>query len=242
LNLYEVKIWTALLSRGVSTAGELSDIANVPRSRSYDVLETLEKKGFVIMKIGKPIKYIAVPPEEALERVKKKLKNEAEEQEKALEELKGSDILEELNLLHTHGIETQDPSEMTGSIKGRDNIYDHMEYLLKNAKENVVIATTEDGFIRKASALFKQIKKAKERGVNITIAAPQSQNTKKAQETLSAYATIKDLKSTNTRFSVIDNKQITVMLTNDKETHPSYDVAVWMQSPYLAKTMLSAIN
>jgi len=53
LNTYEVKIWTALLSRGVSTAGELSDIANVPRSRSYDVLESLEKKGFVIMKPGK---------------------------------------------------------------------------------------------------------------------------------------------------------------------------------------------
>ena len=49
LNLYEVKIWTALLSRGVSTAGELSDIANVPRSRSYDVLESLEKKGFVVV-------------------------------------------------------------------------------------------------------------------------------------------------------------------------------------------------
>ena len=47
LNLYEVKIWTALLSRGVSTAGELSDIANVPRSRSYDVLESLEKKGLI---------------------------------------------------------------------------------------------------------------------------------------------------------------------------------------------------
>ena len=44
LNLYEVKLWAALLSRGVSTAGELSDIASVPRSRSYDVLESLEKK------------------------------------------------------------------------------------------------------------------------------------------------------------------------------------------------------
>ena len=33
LNLYEAKIWTALLSRGIATAGELSDIANVPRSR-----------------------------------------------------------------------------------------------------------------------------------------------------------------------------------------------------------------
>ena len=29
LNLYEVKVWTALLSRGVSTAGDLSDIADV---------------------------------------------------------------------------------------------------------------------------------------------------------------------------------------------------------------------
>ncbi|MBS3103087.1 hypothetical protein J4458_06625 [Candidatus Woesearchaeota archaeon] len=42
LNTYESKIWTALLSRGVSTAGELSDIANVPRSRSYDVLDARE--------------------------------------------------------------------------------------------------------------------------------------------------------------------------------------------------------
>ena len=44
LNSYEAKIWVALLSRGVSSAGELSDISNVPRSRSYDVLESLEKK------------------------------------------------------------------------------------------------------------------------------------------------------------------------------------------------------
>ncbi|HLC73609.1 MAG TPA: helix-turn-helix domain-containing protein, partial [Candidatus Nanoarchaeia archaeon] len=71
LNIYEVKIWTALLSRGISTAGELSDISEVPRSRSYDVLETLEKKGFVIMKLGKPIKYIAVKPEDIVSRIKK---------------------------------------------------------------------------------------------------------------------------------------------------------------------------
>ena len=70
LNEYEVKIWTALLSRGISSAGELSEISNVPRSRSYDVLETLEKKGFVMMKLGKPIKYMAIKPEEVVKRVK----------------------------------------------------------------------------------------------------------------------------------------------------------------------------
>ena len=92
LNIYEVKIWTALLSRGVSTAGELSDIANVPRSRSYDVLESLEKKGFIIMKIGKPIKYIAVPPEEVLEASKKMSKRRNEHVKHSLEELKKTDI------------------------------------------------------------------------------------------------------------------------------------------------------
>src|SRR5512144_1160844 len=89
LNSYEAKIWTALLSRGVSTAGELSDIANVPRSRSYDVLESLEKKGFAIAKVGKPIKYIAVPPNEVVERVKKNVHTDAKEQIDRLEQLKG---------------------------------------------------------------------------------------------------------------------------------------------------------
>src|SRR5512141_964500 len=95
LNLYDVKIWTALLSRGVSTAGELSDIAGVPRSRSYDILESLEKKGFIVMKIGKPIKYLAIPPEEVVDRVKKRISAQADEQGKVLDQLKGSDVLSE---------------------------------------------------------------------------------------------------------------------------------------------------
>ena len=73
LNTYESKLWTALLSRGISTAGELSDIANVPRSRSYDVLESLEKKGFVATKYEKPIKYLAIPPKGVLENIKKRI-------------------------------------------------------------------------------------------------------------------------------------------------------------------------
>jgi sugar-specific transcriptional regulator TrmB len=92
LNSYESKLWAALLSRGISTAGELSDIANVPRSRTYDVLESLEKKGFIIMKLGKPIKYIAVPPSEVLERVKKKVEEDAQTKADMLDNIK-NDIM-----------------------------------------------------------------------------------------------------------------------------------------------------
>src|SRR6056297_1626851 len=122
LNSYEAKIWAALLSRGVSTAGELSDIANVPRSRSYDILESLEKKGFIIMKIGKPIKYIAVSPEEVVDRVKKNVQTDAESKIAALKKLEDSDVLSELNLLHNKGVDMVDPTDVTGAIKGQDNI------------------------------------------------------------------------------------------------------------------------
>ena len=127
LNLYEVKIWTALLSRGVSTAGELSDIADVPRSRSYDVLESLEKKGFVVMKLGKPIKYLAVPPQEVLERVKKNVKEDAKNRIGRLEELKETEVIGELNALHSQGVELVDPADLSGSLRGRHNLYNHLE-------------------------------------------------------------------------------------------------------------------
>ena len=137
LNLYEVKIWSALLSRGVSTAGELSDIANVPRSRSYDVLESLEKKGFVIVKLGKPIKYIAVEPSEVLERVKKNVQNDAKANLKRLDDLKGTDVIQELNALHKQGVELVEPSDLSGSIRGRHNLYNHLELTIRDAEESV---------------------------------------------------------------------------------------------------------
>jgi len=118
LNLYEVKIWTALLSRGVSSAGELSDIGNVPRSRSYDVLESLEKKGFVVMKFGKPIKYMAVKPTEVVERVKKNMRIEAERKIKRLETIRNTEIVEELKSLYTQGVVLIEPSDLSGSLAG----------------------------------------------------------------------------------------------------------------------------
>jgi len=67
LNLYERKIYVSLLAKGVATAAEVSELATVPRSRSYDVLESLAEKGFVVVQPSKPIKYVALKPAEALE-------------------------------------------------------------------------------------------------------------------------------------------------------------------------------
>jgi len=236
LNLYEVKIWTALLSRGVSTAGELSDIANVPRSRSYDILESLEKKGFVVMKIGKPIKYIAVSPKEIVERVKKNVRIESDERIKRLEDLKSTDVVEELNNLHTQGIELVEPSDLSGSLKGRHNLYNHLELTIRGAEESVTIMTTTQGLIRKIEGLKPVFEQIKKRGVKIRICAPLTKDAIPAIKDLGNVAEIRHTDS-KARFTIVDKKELLFMINDDTEVHPTYDVGIWVNTPFFAAAL-----
>ncbi|HLD05512.1 MAG TPA: helix-turn-helix domain-containing protein, partial [Candidatus Nanoarchaeia archaeon] len=221
LNSYEAKIWTALLSRGVSTAGELSDIANVPRSRSYDILESLERKGFIVMKIGKPIQYLAISPSEVLERVKKKINEDAQKNIDQLDKVRSTEILNELNLLHKKGIELVEPFDITGAIKGRDNIYDHIELMIKDAQEEILLVTSEAGFIQKSQELNKALKKAHDRGIQIRIAAPLTKKAEKEIKVLTPFSKIRVTKGLNARFCIIDKKEIAFMLTDHPDIHPN---------------------
>ena len=236
LNLYEVKIWAALLSRGVSTAGELSDIANVPRSRSYDVLESLEKKGFVIMKLGKPIKYIAVPPEEVVERVKKNMRNDANDKVKRLDDLKNTEVLSELNSLHSQGVELVEPTDLSGSLRGRHNLYNHIELTIRNAEESVTIVTTTQGLMRKVEGLKPTLEALKKRGVKIRIAAPLTKECAAAVKDISDVAEVKnsDMKA---RFIVVDKKELIFMVLSDADVHPTYDVGIWVNTPFFAAAL-----
>jgi HTH-type transcriptional regulator, sugar sensing transcriptional regulator len=237
LNLYEVKLWAALLSRGVSTAGELSDIADVPRSRSYDILESLEKKGFVVMKLGKPIKYIAIPPTEVVDRVKKNMHAIALEKVKRLDSIKTSPLMSELNTLHSTGINLVDPADMTGCLRGRNNLYNHLDMLIKDAKKSVNIATTDKGFMRKVEGLRGTLERVKKKGVTIRIAAPLTNENKKIASSLKGVAEVKHNDKVNSRFVTVDGEHMVFMLLNDKEVHPSYDLGVWVKTPYFTSAM-----
>jgi sugar-specific transcriptional regulator TrmB len=241
LNSYEAKIWTALLSRGISTAGELSDISNVPRSRSYDVLEGLEKKGFIIMKIGKPIKYIAVNPSEVLERVKKITKEEAEKQVVALDEIKETDLFEQLNMLHNNGMDLVDPTELSASFKNRMNVYGHIESMIKSAEQSIVIMTTEDGLLRKAKNFKRALKKANERGVKIRILAPITSKSEEAASELSEVAEVRHVDSIKARLCIVDGKEIAFMLMDDS-VEASYDAGVWINTKFFCEALAVMFN
>jgi sugar-specific transcriptional regulator TrmB len=239
LNLYEAKVWTALLSRGVSTAGELSNISDVPRSRTYDILESLEKKGFIIMKVGKPIKFVALKPEEVVERVKKNLVTEAHEKSKRLEQLKKDDVLEELNNLFTTGVKFVEPSDLSGSLRGRQNMYNHLDMMIRSAEKSVTIVTTADGLNRKLEIHGPAFEKARKRGVDIKIAAPINEGNMHVAKELSKFADIRDTAGLglNGRFAIVDGEEVMFMLLDDKTVHPNYDVAVWISTEFFARAL-----
>ena len=237
LNLYEVKVWTALLSRGTSTAGELSNISDVPRSRTYDILESLEKKGFIIMKLGKPIKFVALKPEEVVERVKKNLMVDAKQKTQRLETLKGDEVLEELTGLFTKGIKFVEPSDLSGSLRGRQNLYNHLDMMIRDAEKTITLVTTAEGLSRKLEVLMPSLEKCKKRGVKIRIAAPIDNNNLKVAREFKKVAEVRNLEGIKARFVIIDGNQIMFMLLDDEKFHPNYDIGVWINTEFFSQAL-----
>ena len=229
LNIYEIKIWASLLSRGVAAASELAEISGVPRSRCYDVLESLEKKGFIIMKIGKPIKYIAVQPEAVVDRVKKRLEEEAEQQIEMVEKLAETDIFDELELLHKTGIKKVNVEDITDSVVGRNNVNRFIKDMLLRAKKSVTVVTNEEGLKNKV----KVLRKAKDSLARKKVKVKFYTNVHNANVDLGNIEVLST--KHDARFVNVDNEEIFfVMAAND----PEYHSGVWIKSPYF----VSAIN
>jgi len=240
LNLYERKLYAALLAQGTATAGTLSEIANVPRSRSYDVLESLAEKGFVVIQHAKPLRYVAIPPSEALERAKTRLKEKLETMLTRIEQFKGSDSLTELKSLYSKGVSLVEPADLSGSLKGRYALHQHLETMLKAAQKSIDIITTEEGLKEIGSSHLNLIQAASDRGIQIRIVAPVTNSNKDAAKAVGEHAAVKNLTASDskklpvTRMAVVDKQQVLMALTDDKKTHSSQDVAFWTSSSHFA--------
>ncbi|MBI2652882.1 hypothetical protein HYX00_05435 [Candidatus Woesearchaeota archaeon] len=231
LNIYEVKIWTALLSRGIASAGELADISGVPRSRCYDVLESLEKKGFIIMKIGKPIKYLAVNPDAILERVKKNIKEEADELTTQFESIKETDEFKEMELLHKTGVKHIDVSSISKSIVGRTDVNRHIKDMISKAKSSVVIVVNQENMERKIKLLKNFMPNFAKKGIKARFYAPQN------KIIIKKLINVEHVEyDANSSFVSIDGKEMLFMVSN-KDVAPDYEVAIWINSPFFVNAV-----
>ncbi|MBS3054340.1 MAG: hypothetical protein J4431_02275 [Candidatus Aenigmarchaeota archaeon] len=244
LNKYERNIWVALLSRGSATAGELAEISKVPRSRCYDVLESLSSKGFIMLQPGKPLKYVSLPPREALERAKSKIMDDAREAEVRMESLSKSESVKELEKLHRDNIKTVNADELTGALKGRPAMLQHLGTMMKKARKNVKLITTETGLNEIAEHHSSHIKKMSERGVTVQILAPIKEEHTEIVKSLGSYAQIKSLSGAENiekmmgRVCIVDGEEFVIGLTDDAKTHPTQDIAFWSQSNHVTSNFM----
>lgn len=246
LNMYERKIYSALLGRGVSTAGELSEMTNVPRSRAYDVLESLAEKGFAVIKSNQPMEYVSIPPQQAIENIKKQHRQELEQKLNRLDTFKDSEAVDELEDLYSQGLELVEPEEMSGSLKGSHQINQHMGTMFQDASESIKVVTSEKGLNDLHDNHADLLKEAREQGVNVRVLAPVTDENRESFEGLKEVADVRHLSSENDfdvpngRFAIIDNDALTMSMTHD-QVHQTQDTAFWSKSDHMAEEMMEPV-
>ncbi len=96
--------------------------------------------------------------------------------------------------------------------------------------------TTSQGFIRKIEGLKPTFEKLKKRGVKIKIAAPITKETIPALKEIQGIAEVRHTDN-KARFCLVDGKEIIFMVLNDNEVHPTYDVGIWVNTPFFASAL-----
>lgn len=229
LNVYETKVWLALLGKGVASAGEIAEISRVPRSRTYDVLETMEKKGFTIVKIGKPVKYIGVKPQIILERLKNDVRREAQERTDYLLKIKNTEEFWKLEELYKDGINPVSREELSLALKGKTNISNYLKEMLRNAKKEVIICGDAEE-VKSKTKLFQQtFKTLKNAGVKIKLALSGNSNLIKQIENELGIKIRKV--NFNTKFFIVDRKEILFYLSKNSEE----DLVIWLNSEFFVE-------
>ena len=234
LNIYETKVWLALLSKGISSAGEIAEISGVSRSSTYDVLESLEKRGFVIQKLGKPVKYIAVKPEVVIEKLKNNTTTHAEEKIKTLSNLKETTEYKELQELHKTGIEPIKNHELSTSIKGRSNLYLQMRSVMETAEKTIHLTSSTYELTSKMKMFKDTFAKLNKRKVDIKVMIGDSEeDAKKLSKKLGVEVKSKPI---HARFVIADKTELifTIKPTN---VHEDFDYGVWINSPFFTTSL-----
>jgi sugar-specific transcriptional regulator TrmB len=236
LNVYESKVWLALLGKGIASAGEIAEISRVPRSRTYDVLEGLEKKGFAIVKIGKPVKYIGVKPKIILERLKSNVVKEAQEKMNYLGKIKDTEDFMQLEELYKGEIDSIKGRDLSVALKGKSNIYSYLREIIYNADKEVIICTNAWEMNQKAR-LFQQILAfLSKQGIKFRIAlSGDALMIKEIEKKLKIK--IKNIKI-NARFFIIDRKEILFYLSENTNE----DLALWINSDFFAQAFASLFD
>ena len=133
LNAYEIDSYIVLLEGGQMTAMEISETAQVPYSKMYEVLNSLKEKGWIKNTESRPFKYYPVPPLEATRFTKLRLEDKYLNWENT--------VAENLQPLYEKRELVERPDMLI--LRGQQAVLNKLEEVLKKATMEIVIAAPE---------------------------------------------------------------------------------------------------
>ncbi|NLI74328.1 MAG: TrmB family transcriptional regulator [Euryarchaeota archaeon] len=147
---YESRAYIGLVMRSHGTAENIANVADIPRTSAYKVLESLLQREMVISQGGRPAVYYPVPPRE----IKEKLLADAERAFEKLERLQG--------VLSERGV-----PQLIYTIVGRERILSKVGDMIDTAKSSLLISGPSLRDVLQDSA--GRISNAVKRGVTVKV-------------------------------------------------------------------------
>ncbi len=223
LTSYEIKTFTSLLKNGELTASDLSQKSGVPYSKIYEVLGTLEEKGWIGSDESRPTKYFAKSPSTGLETSKQKMERDFSKNQNI--------ILNELVPLYEKSGTSEKPDIWV--LSGVVNITSKILEMVESCRNEVMIAVPESGQELVKLALPK-LRLLHDKGVEITLLTSDKMD-KDSITALKRVAKVKIKKGLFGGGIISDKRYVVILLGPERgEIKSSEIVAIWADHAGLA--------
>jgi len=156
LTSYEIKAYCSLLAHGPMSATEVSKTSKVPYTKIYDVLNSLEAKGWIEVEHTRPSKFYPKSPLVALETIRLRMENER----KINEEI----ILEELLPIYEKREIKEKPEIWI--VRGEHNILSKINEVFNGCEKELLLAIPS-GLDKVGKFLSPIMEQLKRKGIKI---------------------------------------------------------------------------
>lgn len=155
LTEYEARCFVALTRLTKGTAKEVSQVADVPRSRVYDTVERLEQRGLVEVQQSEPREYKAVPIEMATRRIREDYDSRINAAENALQQVEEPDSMED---------------EGIWAITQTEHVTERILTFVDDAEETIHLLVADEAVVDRR--ILDHLGDAADRGVRIVVEVP----------------------------------------------------------------------
>ena len=239
LNSYERQAYALLLRQGSATSSQITEHTTIPRARTYDVLKSLETKGFTKILYTKPRKFVSLHPIDMLENLKKNLETEYKNKLNSINDFSHSNELRILSDTYDAKAIEEDINVNFNSIKDKSDFEKTFKSIINNSEKEISIITTETGMANIAN-YFQALKTAALKGIKIRIIAPITDKNISHAKKMAEVGVIKNINSSdkiksNGTMILMDEKE-TIISISDENKFSVNSPLLWMQSDHFSKT------